>query len=86
MAMWRILLLQIQRQLRRHIHIIDWFIYVLPILAIGIPSAFFISINKYREDKHEEISIFTVNRTRYLMITDSEDTNSVKLQTTSNSN
>ena len=75
MAMWRILLLQIQRQLRRHVHIIDWFIYVLPTLAIGIPNAFYslISIDKYRDNKHDEISVFTVNRTRYLMITDSED-------------
>ena len=73
--MWRILLLQIQRQLRRHVHIIDWFIYVLPTLAIGIPNAFYslISIDKYRDNKHDEISVFTVNRTRYLMITDSED-------------
>ena len=61
--MWMILLLQIPRQLRRQIHIIEWFIYGLPILAIY----------KYHEDKHDEISVFTVNRTRYLMITDSKD-------------
>ena len=73
MAMWRILLLQIQRQLRRHIHIIDWFIYALVISSIGLLNGFLISIYKYRYDKHDAISIFAINRTRYLMTTASKD-------------
>ena len=73
MAMWRILLLQIQLQLRRHIHIIDWFIYVLVISSIGLLNGGLISIYKYRYDKHDAISIFAINRTRYLMTTASKD-------------
>ena len=71
--MWRVLLLQIQRQLLRHIHIIDWFIYVITTLSVVLSNGFLISIYKYRYDKHDEISRVVINRTRYLMITDSRD-------------
>ena len=72
--MWRILLLQIQRQFLRHIHTIDYvFIYVLPIFSIGLLNGYLLAIYKSTHDKHDEISMFSVNRTRYLMITDSKD-------------
>ena len=69
-AMWRILLLQIKRQLARHILTIMYVgHYVLPIFLFQYTISIYHSIY----DKHDEISRFSVNRTRYLMITDSRD-------------
>ena len=84
MAMWRILLLQIKSHIDRFTHIIlfhlrdihaiDYMIiYVLPIFSIGLLNGFLISIYKYRYDKYDAISIFAINRTRYLMTTASKD-------------
>ena len=84
MAMWRILFLQIKSHIDRFthtilfhlrdIHAIDYvIIYVLPIFSISLLNGFLISIYKYRYDQYDAISIFAINRTRYLMITASKD-------------